>query len=181
MWNVSIPSTSGQWFPLKIENLVKEFCFDSLNPFYIRSMISTILEISSGEFDEDDVSIPSTSGQWFPHNDTVAISNDNYCCVSIPSTSGQWFPQFGTDLWSCRYNCLNPFYIRSMISTRYSFGGDRPSQTAVSIPSTSGQWFPPVIRLLNAGFAQPVSIPSTSGQWFPRCSGCSPLPKRISA
>ncbi len=138
VYSVSIPSSSGHWFPRTMDtrNQNRMTCF---NPFFIRSLVPTL-----------SCRAPRQTGNG----------------VSIPSSSGHWFPLFQRDVSSPRIFCFNPFFIRSLVPTRKPFVPRRHKikfqsllhQVTGSHPDTS----------LPARDDKIVSIPSSSGHWFPR-------------
>ncbi len=85
---VSIPSSSGQWCQLLSPPISMWPVTVSFNPFFIRSVVPTWLD----SFDiakPIGVSIPSSSGQWCQLSRRRSRRSPD-AEVSIPSSSGQW-------------------------------------------------------------------------------------------
>ena len=137
LWYVAIPSTSGQSFTRKIENIRNDILFES------QSLLHQVNHSHSKvQSYRNDIRAESQSllHQVNHSHRSYMVFSGKHIKVAIPSTSGQSFTQKIKVNTYLQYSCRNPFYIRSIIHTSVS-NPPLNSNRFVAIPSTSGQSF----------------------------------------
>ncbi len=141
---VSIPSSSGQYFRQEILMSLKESKqYMSFNPFFIRAVLQTIglsrMMTDSNSFN------PFFIRAVLQTRVNARRRLPRRQVVSIPSSSGQYFRRYCKQLNRLpKTASFNPFFIRAVLQTaNQSERALQPYAGTVSIPSSSGQYFRP--------------------------------------
>ena len=87
-----------------------------INPFYIRSIIHTLIRWLIAYFISINVAIPSTSGQSFTHKKVGFVHGEQKSQSLLHQVNHSHFQTIISQR-SILQVCRNPFYIRSIIHT----------------------------------------------------------------
>gem|GEM_PF-3414897 len=184
---VAIPSSSGHWFLRHIWTFLSGGDSSRRNPFFIRSLVPSVVARRDRGIPSHRVAIPSSSGHWFLLSASRASSPGRR--VAIPSSSGHWFLRTRNGIrsgliWksqSLLHQVIGSFspsvgriHSSPTVAIPSSSGhwflraniGLSADKSVVAIPSSSGHWFLPSLEAAFFVMARRVAIPSSSGHWF---------------